>query len=135
MKRLVHISLRLKRIKCTAQPLAAIFLDGDQIKATWWRLTQAHQIVPGGKNKAPLLDGANAGCCTAITAVQTFSDLYKHGCAVAVTHDQVNFTATAPGRPIIALDQTQPCLLEVKQCFIFGTIARLFGTGGCCPSP
>ena len=78
---------------------------------------------------APLFGQTHARRSAAITGIQAFADLYKYGRPVTVKHDEINFSATAPGRPIIALDQTQSGLLKVTQSLIFRGVARLFGAG------
>jgi hypothetical protein len=59
----------------------------------------------------------------------TFALAYfnKHGSAVWRAHDQVNFSATTPGRPIIALQQAQTGLLQVVQRSVFSRITGLLG--------
>ncbi len=81
------------------------------------------------EHQAPLFGQTHARRSAAITGIQAFADLYKYGRPVTVKHDEINFSATAPGRPIIALDQTQSGLLKVTQSLIFCGVARLFGAG------
>ena len=45
-------------------------------------------------------------------------------------HDQVDFAAAAPGRPIIARQQPQAACHEVGQCPVLGGVAGLLGGGG-----
>ena len=79
------------------------------------------------KHNAPLFDDTDAGCSAAMAAIAPFADLNKHQGAVRRLHDQVNFTAAAPGRSIIALQQPQTGALQMLQCRLFGRVAELFG--------
>ena len=53
--------------------------------------------------------------------------LNKHHRAIARAHDQVNFAATTPRRPIIALKQAQAALTQVRQRSVFCRVAELLG--------
>ena len=86
-----------------------------------------HQVKASGENNAPLFDKADAARRAAMLGGGALSDLDKHGRAIGFTHDQVNFTTTAPGRSIIALQQPQPCLLQMQQGRVFSRVADLFG--------
>ena len=55
--------------------------------------------------------------------------LDKHRGPIRGAHDQVDFTAAAAGRPIIALQQPQSGLLQMVQGGVFGRIAHAFGAG------
>ncbi|MEY4435348.1 MAG: rRNA ((1402)-2-O)-methyltransferase [Pseudomonadota bacterium] len=53
--------------------------------------------------------------------------LDKNQRAIKVTHDQIYFSATAAGRPIIALQQFEAMVLQVLQRSVFGRIPFLLG--------
>jgi hypothetical protein len=53
--------------------------------------------------------------------------LYKDQGTPGVTHDEVNFTAAAPRRSIIARQQTQALALQMRQGQCLSGIALLFG--------
>jgi hypothetical protein len=55
--------------------------------------------------------------------------LDKHRGAIRRAHDQVYFSTTAPGRPIIALKKAQISPLQIVQRRIFSRITNLFGGG------
>lgn len=76
------------------------------------------QIVSGCKNNALAFGRADTGPCTTKGAAGTAAHLYKYQGAIAVTHDQVNFAATAPRRPIIAHYQFEPRSLQVDQSLV-----------------
>ena len=57
--------------------------------------------------------------------------LDKHQGAVGVAHDEIDFTATSPRRPIIALYQLQAFALQVLHGAVFGGVTLLFGGCGC----
>lgn len=97
-------SMGLKR---PAYPCHSARLDGDNIKSTGWRAGKARQVKPSRKNNAPLLCVAYACACTPMARRCAFPDLYKRRRAVRLAHNQINFTATAAWRSIIALNQTQ----------------------------
>ena len=82
-----------------------------------------------GKDDAPLLDGADAGSRTAMAVAATLAHLDKHHRAIGRAHDQVDFTTTAPGRPIIAHKKTQTVLLQVLQGSVFRHVTKLLGGG------
>ena len=50
--------------------------------------------------------------------------------AVGRAHHQVDLTAAAPGRPIIARQQPQAARNEVGQCPVLGGVSGLLGGGG-----
>jgi hypothetical protein len=77
------------------------------------------------KHDAPLLHGTDAGSGAAMAGVFALPYFNKHGRAVWCAHDQVNFSTTAPWRPIIALQQAQASLLQVAQRSIFSRITGL----------
>ena len=77
------------------------------------------------KHDAPLLDGANAGTRTSEGIAGTAAHLNKHQRAVTIAHHQINLAPTAPGRPIIALQQLQARSLQKGQRLVFGRIAPL----------
>jgi len=78
------------------------------------------------KNNATLLGDADAGRRPAVAGVAALAHLDKHRGAIGRSHDQVDFAAAAPGRPIITLQQAQTCLLQMAQRGLFGRIACLF---------
>jgi hypothetical protein len=82
------------------------------------------------KNNAPLLQCADTGSRPAVADTPALAHFDKQGRAVGCTHDQVNFSATALGRSIIALHKAQTDLLQVVQRGPFGRIAHLFGRAG-----
>ena len=83
--------------------------------------------MPRRKNNAPLLGAADARARSAMTAALALAHLHKHGGAVGRAHDQVDFSAAAPRRPIIALKQAQVHLLQILQRGVFRRIADLLG--------
>jgi hypothetical protein len=62
-----------------------------------------------------------------MVAAAALAHLDKHQGARWVTHDQINFTATAPWRSIISHQQTQALGLQMRQSECFSGIALLFG--------
>jgi len=52
--------------------------------------------------------------------------LHEHQRAVAITHDQVDFAAAAPGRPIIPLQQLQTRHLQMGCGTVLAGIADVF---------
>ena len=85
--------------------------------------------MPGGKYDAPLLGATDTGARPAMAGIGAAANLDKHDGAVSRTHDQVDFTATAAGRPIIAMHQPQASLLQMVQGGVFCRIAHAFGAG------
>lgn len=109
------------------QPLQALRFLQHHIKAAGRLRGESQQVVACRKHNAPLFDDTDAGCSAAMAAIAPFADLNKHQGAVRCMHDQVNFTAAAPGRSIIALQQPQTGALQKLQCCLFGRVAELFG--------
>lgn len=90
--------------------------------------------MAGGKNDAPALAAGDAGASAAKSAAGAAAHFDKHQRAVAVTHNQIDLTATAPRRSIIALQQTQARRLQMGQRPVFGrstALARTVGRSGC----
>ena len=109
--------------------MQTIYLERDHIKAARRALCAPCKEVACSKDDAPLLGGCDAGERAAMVMAAALSDFNKHQRAVGIAHDQINFTAAAPGRPIIALHQLQALRLQVFQGVVFGRVAFLFG--GC----
>jgi hypothetical protein len=83
--------------------------------------------VPRGKNSPPLLGVAHTGSFATMLRVHAAAHFDNDVGAVRRMHDGVIFSATMPGRPIIARNQPQALALQIAQRFIFGGIAALFG--------
>jgi hypothetical protein len=64
-----------------------------------------------------------------MVAAAALAHLHKHHRAIGHLHDQVNFAAAPPGRPIIALQQAQTARLQKSQRLVFACIATGFGGG------
>ena len=109
------------------QPLQALWLLQHHIKTAGRQCGESQQVVACRKHNAPLFDDTDAGRSAPMAAIAPFADLNKHQSAVRRMHDQVNFTAAAPGRSIIALQQSQTGALQMLQCRLFGRVAELFG--------
>ena len=109
------------------QPLQALWFLQHHIKTARRYCGESQQVVACRKHNAPLFDDTDAGRSAAMTAIVPFADLNKNQGAVRRVHDQVNFTAAAPGRSIIALQQPQTGALQMLQCRLFGRVAELFG--------
>ena len=90
---------------------------------------QAHQVMARGEDDAPLLDGADTGGGTAMAGTAPTAHLDKDHGAIGRAHDQVDFSTSASGRPIIALKKAQTMLLQVLQGSNFRHIADLLGGG------
>ncbi len=120
----------LSRVECPLQPLGAPGLDQHNIESTRRQLAQAHQIVTRRKDNASLFDHTDARTGAAMLGARALAHLDKHGGAIVGTHDQVDFSTTAPGRPIIALQQVQPVLLQIPQRRVFSRSADLPGAWG-----
>ena len=82
------------------------------------------------EHNAALFGVADAATRAAKCAAGTLAHLHKHQRAVALGHDQVDFAATAPRRPIIALQQAQARRLQMRQGLVFCGVSGLFGGGG-----
>lgn len=76
-------------------------------------------------HNAPLLDRPDAGRRPTMAHAAALAHLDEHQGAIARAHDQVNFSATPPRRPIIALQQAQTGLLQMAQCQVLCRIASL----------
>jgi hypothetical protein len=75
------------------------------------------------KHDAPLLARLDARTRAAKICRRAPAHFYKHHSAVRLAQDQVNFAATAPWRPIIAIQQAQSCGLQVGERPVFGLVA------------
>ena len=82
------------------------------------------------KDKAPPLGKADAGRCAAMARIGAAAHFYKDGRAIGGLHNQVDFTAATPRRPIIARDQLQTLALQMAQGGVFSSITDLFGAAG-----
>ena len=80
------------------------------------------------QHDTPLLDSAHTGRSPAMAGPGTLTHLDKDHGAVARLHDEINFAAAAPGRPIIAFEQAQARGLQMLQGPVFGRRARFAGT-------
>ncbi len=118
---------RLTSVECPLQPLGAPGLQQHNVKSAWRWLAQAHQIVARCKDNASLFACTDARTGAAVLGTRALTNLDKHSGAIVGTHDQVDFSATAPGRPIIALQQVQPVLLQIQQRRVFSRSAGLPG--------
>jgi hypothetical protein len=83
--------------------------------------------VPRGKDDASLLGAGHTCSRPPLAGTSSAPYLNKYDRAILITHDQVNFAPTAPGRPIIALEQAQTGLLQVFKGLVFSRITRLLG--------
>ena len=92
-------------VKRRLQPLHTLRLDDDNVKTAGWWLAQAHEVMARSKDDSPLLDTAHTGRSSAMTGGGALTHLHKHGGPIRRMHDQVDFAATATGRPIIARQQ------------------------------
>ena len=85
--------------------------------------------MPRRAHNTGLLDGAYAGPRATIARAAAAAHLDKHQRALGIAHDEVNLATAAPGRPIIALHQTQAGGLQTAQCLVFTGLAQLPGGG------
>lgn len=83
----------------------------------------------GREDDAPLFGGTHAGGTAAVRSGSAFAYLDKHQCAIGGAHDQVDFSTTASGGSIIALDQSQALGLQMPQRRGFSRVPQLFGSG------
>lgn len=77
--------------------------------------------MTSGQDKALLLDRRHTGSRTALPGRSACTHLDEHQGAIGIAKNQVDFTATATRRPIIALKQTQAGSLQVIQGQILGS--------------
>ena len=119
------------RVKRRLQPLDLARVEQHHVKPARGHDPQPQQVVPGRKDDAPLFGIAYAGPGTTMVATRTATHLDEDTGAIGCAHDEINFAATSPGRPIIALHQLQAVLLQVSQCYIFGSIPHAFGGAVC----
>ena len=115
----------LSGIKRGLQPFNATVLQYHDIKPTGRGRRQAHQVMARRKNNAPLLERTDTGRRPAMAGALALAHFHENASAIRRAHDQVNFSAPAPRRPIIAHQQAQAVLLQIMQRSRFGGIARL----------
>ena len=75
------------------------------------------------KNDALLLARRDAGRCTTMRLARTLPHFHENQRAVRLAHDQIDFPAATPGRPIIPLHQLQARRLQVCRSPILGSVA------------
>ncbi len=114
-------------LKRPLQPFNLIALQQQYIKPAGWKLLKTHQVMTRCKNDAPLFQSADAGTCSAVAGIVALAHLDKHTSAIGCTHDQIDFTATAPRRSIIAHQKMQLGLLQIVQRRVFSRITDLLG--------
>ena len=110
---------RLTRIECADEPLDASAIYGHDIKTARRGCAKTPQVMPRRKDNALLLDGAHAGGCASMARTGPRAHLDEHQCAPRRPHDKINFTTAPPGRPIIAVHETQACAFQMSQRRIF----------------
>ena len=108
-------------------PLQLTGLHQHHIKPAGRALPQTTQITTRRKHNALAFECANAGDGAAVPGVAAASHLDKNQGALRVAHNQVNLTAAAPGRAVIALHQLQATVLQKCQRLVLGGIAFAFG--------
>ena len=113
-------------VKGRWQPDQALRTALDHVKAAWRQAAPAQEIVLRRPDDALLLDPAHAGRATAKLARGAAAHLHKHQGAVGRAHDQVNFAAATPRRPIIARQKAHPARLQIGQRLVFRRIANAF---------
>lgn len=114
-------------IERPGQPVQRLTLQGHHVKAAGRRQPPAQQVMAGRQHEAFLLAHPHAGRSTAMCGAGTLAHLDKDHGPVTGLHDQVDLAATAPGRPIIALQQAQARGLQVLQGPVLGRSPRLTG--------
>jgi len=121
------------RIEGGDQPLNALGLDQHHVEAAGRRGAQRHQVVPRGEHEAALLHAGDAAAGPAMAAACALAHLDEDQRAVArVAHDQVDLAAAAAGGSIIARDQAQAGLLQMRQRGVFRRVAALLGRPAPC---
>jgi hypothetical protein len=118
-----------RRVEGGPQPLDLAGLQRDHVEAAGRLLRQSHQVMAGGEDDPPLLDGTDAGRGAAERRAGPPPHLHEHQRAVAVAHHQVDFAAAAARGPIIARYQPQARRFQVGERTILGGIAGLLGGG------
>ncbi len=88
--------------------------------------------MPSRQHNAALFDSTHAGSATAMAAGRPFAHLHKNQGSIARSHDEVDFSTTAPGGSIIAGDQYQPLSQQIAQSGLFPRVPQLFGGGAPC---
>jgi 16S rRNA (cytidine1402-2'-O)-methyltransferase len=89
-------------------------------------MRESHQVVASRKDDAALLRPQHARRRAAKGAARALAHFHEHQRAVAFAHDEVDFPAPAPGRPIIARDQLEAVFQQVRECARLGGIAGRF---------
>ena len=115
------------RVESRLEPLDLTGLDTDDVETAGRLLRQERQEVARGKQDPPLLAPADACSGAAESRAGPPPDLHEHQRAVAIVHDEVDFPATAAGRPIIARYQPQARRFEMGERPVLGGIAGLLG--------
>ncbi len=64
-------------------------------------MAQPEQVMLRGKNEATLFPCRDTGTSTAVARTAAFAYFHEHQRSVGVLHDEVDFTAAAPGCPEI----------------------------------
>ena len=84
----------------------------------------------GGANDAPALGQGHAASGTAMVTVSSGADLDKHQGAVGLEQDQVDLGAglvRPAGQSLIAAQQAQALLLQMRQRQILGAVTNPLG--------
>lgn len=111
------------------QPVHVAAIDCNHVETARWQRRLPHQVVARRKDDAPLFGDADAGRSATVAGTMALAYFDKHAGAVACAHDQVDLTAAASRRSIIALQQHQPGALQVLQRQRLGGVTALFGCG------
>ena len=119
------------RIEGPLNPHHALRPQPDHIKAARRWSCKSPQIVSRRPDDAALLGWGHAGQGAAMVIAAAPPDLDKNQRAVRCTHDQIDFTASAPRRPIMAFQQAQALSLQVARGVTLGRIAPVLGGAGC----
>lgn len=117
---------RSRGVESGAQPFDVAGFDAHHVEAARRLLRHAHEVMPRRENDPALLRPAHAGRGAAEIARRALAhfDEDERG---AVAHDEVDFAAAAPRRPIIARKQLQAVGSEVRQRAVLGVVAGLLG--------
>jgi hypothetical protein len=122
---------RSARVERGAQPFDRTGFDTHDVEPAGRLLRQAHQVMPGREYDASLFDGPDARRRAAERAARSLPHLHKHQRSRRIAHDEVDFAATAPRRPIIARQQLETGGREMRERAILGGVTGLLGAGGC----
>ena len=116
------------RIEGGDQPFDAFGLDQHHVEVARRRRAQPHQVVPRREHDAALLHAGDASAGPAMAAARALAHLDEdHRTVARVAHDQVDLAAAAARGSIIARDQAQAGLLQVRQRGVFRRVAALLG--------